>query len=134
MSTQAELIRYRLARASESLQEAEELLLHGHANTFVNRLYYACFYAVLALSIPKDFSSSKHSGVRAFFHKEFIKTGMLEVRLGSLYDRLFDTRQKADYVDLVCFDAAEVGPWLDEAKDFVDSVNALIAIEKYLED
>ena len=59
---------------------------------------------------------------------------MLEVRLGSLYDRLFDTRQKADYVDLVSFDAAEVGPWLDEAKEFVESVNALIAKEKYLED
>jgi hypothetical protein len=134
MSTQAELIRYRLARAFESLQEADELLKHGHTNTFVNRLYYACFYAVLALSVPKDFSSSKHSGVRAFFHKEFIKTGMLEVRLGSLYDRLFDTRQKADYVDMVCFEAAEVGPWLDEAKEFVESINALIAKEKYLED
>lgn len=134
MSTQAELIRYRLARAAESLQEAEQLLQQGHANTFVNRLYYACFYAVLALSVPKDFSSSKHSGVRSFLHREFIKTGMLEMHLGALYDRLFDTRQKADYVDLVCFDAAEVGPWLDEAREFVASVNALIAKEKYLED
>lgn len=134
MSSGAELIRYRLARAAETLLEAEQMLQQGHANTFVNRLYYACFYAVLALSIPKGFSSSKHSGVRAFFHKEFIKTGMLEVRLGSLFDRLFDTRQKADYVDLVYFDAGEVGPWLDEARDFVESVNALIEKEKYLED
>lgn len=134
MSTQAELIRYRLARATESLQEAEELLQSGHVNTFVNRLYYACFYAVLALSIPKDFSSSKHSGVRAFFHKEFVKTGMLEVRHGNLYDRLFDTRQKADYVDMVYFEATEVGPWLADAQEFVTSVNALIAKEKYLED
>jgi uncharacterized protein (UPF0332 family) len=134
MSTKTELIRYRLARAAESLQEAEQLLQLDHANTFVNRLYYACFYAVLALSVPKDFSSSKHSGVRAFFHKEFVKTGLLEVRLGNLYDRLFDTRQKADYVDLVCLDAVEVSPWLDEAKEFVESVNALIAKEKYLED
>jgi len=134
MSTTADLIMYRLARASESLEEAEQLLQHGHANTFVNRLYYACFYAVLALAVPKSFSSSKHSGVRAFFHKEFVKTGMLGMHLGSLFDRLFDTRQKADYVDLVYFDAAEVGPWLDEAKVFVASVNALIAKEKYLED
>ena len=134
MTTAAELIRYRLSRAAESLQEAEELLHAGHANTFVNRLYYACFYAVLALSIPKDFASSKHSGVRAFFHKEYVKTGIFEVRLGSLYDRLFDTRQKADYVDLVCFDTTEVAPWLVEAKEFVECVNALIAKEKYLED
>jgi len=134
MSTTAELIKYRLARASESLQEDEQLLQHGHANTFVNRLYYACFYAVLALAVPKAFSSSKHSGVRAFFHKEFVKTGMLDMHLGGLYDRLFDTRQKGDYVDLVYFDAAEVGPWLEEAKGFVESVNALIAKENYLEE
>lgn len=134
MSPQAELIAYRQARAAESLLEAEELLHRGHVNTFVNRLYYACFYAVLALSIAKNFSSSKHSGVRAFFHREFIKTGRLDMRLGSLFDRLFDTRQKADYVDLVYFDAAEVGPWLAEAQEFVESVNVLLTNEKYQED
>lgn len=128
------LIRYRLARAAESLLEAEEMLKSGHVNTFVNRLYYACFYAVLALLIPKGLTSSKHSGVRAFFHREFVKSGLIEIRLGSLYDRLFDTRQKGDYVDLVYFDAEEVGPWLEEAKEFVENINALIEKEKYLED
>lgn len=133
-ASSAELIRYRLARSAEALLEAQEMLNSGHVNTFVNRLYYACFYAVLALLVPKGLASSKHSGVRAFFHKEFVKTGLLAVRFGSLYDRLFDTRQKGDYVDLVYFDAEEVGPWLEEAKEFVDTVNALIAKEKYLED
>ena len=47
------LIDYRLERARESLQEANILLERGHGNAFVNRLYYACFYAVSALLLTK---------------------------------------------------------------------------------
>lgn len=61
------LVLYRLGRAKESLDEASILLKNGHANTFVNRLYYACFYAVSALLLTKGLSSSKHSGVKVFF-------------------------------------------------------------------
>ena len=42
----ATLIRYRLDRAYESIEEAKLLLQNGHYHTAVNRLYYACFYAV----------------------------------------------------------------------------------------
>jgi len=37
------LVQYRLERAREALAEAMVLLDSGHANTGVNRLYYACF-------------------------------------------------------------------------------------------
>lgn len=43
------LVAYRLGRAHESLEEARILLERGYVNTFVNRLYYACFYATSAL-------------------------------------------------------------------------------------
>ncbi len=62
------LILYRLERARESIDEASILLERGHVNTFVNRLYYACFYAVSALLLTSGLSSAKHSGVRSLFH------------------------------------------------------------------
>ena len=37
------LVQYRLDRSREALAEAVLLLDSGHANTGVNRLYYACF-------------------------------------------------------------------------------------------
>ncbi|MEW6556123.1 MAG: hypothetical protein AB1349_02075 [Elusimicrobiota bacterium] len=37
------LVLYRLERAREAIDEARILLEKGHANTFVNRLYYVCF-------------------------------------------------------------------------------------------
>jgi uncharacterized protein (UPF0332 family) len=78
------LILYRLERAHESLDEANILMERGHANTFVNRLYYACFYAVSALLLTKELSSAKHSGVRSLFHQNFVKEGIVsKERIGA---------------------------------------------------
>jgi uncharacterized protein len=85
----AALVAYRLERAREAIAEAKILLEQGHTNTFVNRLYYACFYAVSALLLIDGLSSSKHSGVRALFHKHCIKTGSIAPELGHTYDRKF---------------------------------------------
>ena len=120
------LITYRLERAHESLEEANLLLKHGHTNTFVNRLYYACFYAVSALLLTKNFSSSKHSGVRSFFHQNFVKTGLLDKKLGKLYDRLFDSRQQGDYEDLVRFVKEDVKGWHEEAEELVQAIEKLV--------
>jgi len=124
-----ELILYRLERAFESLAESRLLFNEGHFNTYVNRLYYACFYAVSALLLMKGLSSSKHSGTRSLFHQNFIKTGILPLENGQLYDKLFDNRQKADYADMITFNADEVNDWYNDVKLFLDSMKALIQNE-----
>ena len=120
------LVIYRLNRSDESLEEALILLKRDHVNTFVNRLYYACFYAVTALLLSKGLSSSKHSGVRALFHQNFVKNELITREMGKFYDKLFDTRQKGDYADLVYFDKKEVGSWFDESKKFISSIKNII--------
>lgn len=123
---QKTLISYRLERANECLDEARLLMEKGHANTFVNRLYYACFYAVSALLFLRGASSAKHSGTRSLFHQMFVKTGAIDIEKGQLYDRLFDNRQKADYADFIQFKLDDVRGWLDEAEQFVVIVKAFI--------
>ena len=123
------LITYRLERARESLEEAKILLKTGHANTFVNRLYYACFYAVSALLLSKGLSSAKHSGIRSLFHQNFVKSGLIPKELGQLYDRLFDNRQKGDYADLIRFDPEEVCDWYDEVQEFVEMAESIVTKE-----
>ena len=120
------LINYRLERARESLEEAKLLFDRGHTNTYVNRLYYACVYAVSALLLTKGFSSAKHSGIRSFFHQNFVKTGRLDKSLGQIYDKLYDNRQKSDYADLINFEAHEVNDWYDEAEKIVQKIQNLI--------
>ncbi len=39
-------VKYRMQRAKETLVEIETLIENKFWNTAVNRLYYACFYAV----------------------------------------------------------------------------------------
>jgi uncharacterized protein (UPF0332 family) len=70
-----DIIKYRIERAKNTLDEARILLEAGKYNATVNRVYYACFYAVLALLTTKNLSSAKHKGVRLLFNKEFVKTG-----------------------------------------------------------
>ena len=120
------LINYRLERARESLEEAKLLFDRGHINTYVNRLYYACFYAVSALLLTKGLSSAKHSGIRSFFHQNFVKTGRLDKSLGQIYDKLYDNRQKSDYADLINFEAHVVNDWYDEAEKIVQKIQNLI--------
>jgi uncharacterized protein (UPF0332 family) len=124
-----QIIAYRLERAHEALEEAKMLLNTGYANTCVNRLYYACFYVVSALLLIKGFSSSKHKGVRAFFHQYVVKTGLIDVESGQVYDKLFLNRQKGDYTDLVRFDEHDVTGWLDEAQQFVQTIEQVVQKE-----
>ena len=120
------LVNYRLERARESIEEAKILMERGHINTFINRLYYACFYAVSALLLTKGLSSAKHSGVRSLFHQNFVKTGILNIESGQFFDKLFDNRQKANYADLLRFNIDEVRYWYDETKEFVVKIEKIL--------
>ncbi|MBI2843117.1 MAG: HEPN domain-containing protein [Armatimonadetes bacterium] len=120
------LVGYRMARAREALQEAELLLTNNHLNTAVNRLYYACFYAVSALLMTEGKYSTKHSGVRSFFDQFWINTGRLPVEMGRFYRKLFEQRQKSDYEDLTRPELDEVNIWLRRAREFVEKISTLI--------
>ena len=127
---QWEFIRYRMARAQEALEEASLLLANAHVRTAVNRIYYACFYAVSALLLTEGQSSSKHSGIRALFDQLWIGSERLPKDMGRFYRQLFDVRQRGDYTDLVAFDPAEVQAWLKEATAFVERIARNIDTQK----
>jgi uncharacterized protein (UPF0332 family) len=48
----------------------------GFVETSASRAYYAAFHAIQALLKSIDQTYSKHSGVIAAFHREFIMTGI----------------------------------------------------------
>ncbi len=58
------LVKYRLQRARETLPEARTLVESGYYNAAVNRLYYACYYAVIALLAKHQISVQTHAGVK----------------------------------------------------------------------
>jgi len=120
---QIELLRYRLKRAKEALQEARLLQNEGHHNTAVNRLYYACFYAVLSLLQTKGLGSQKHSGVRTLFNMEFVKTGEIDKQWSRFYAEMFENRQESDYAEFVQFNQHDVEQMQKQAERFVDMIS-----------
>ena len=111
-------VRYRMARAEETMQVAKLVFENGHLHDTVNRLYYACFYAVSALLFTEGLSSSRHTGIRSLFDRHWIKTGRLPVEMARFYRRLFKYRHEGDYAR-VTFNREHVQDWLEQAEAFI---------------
>jgi uncharacterized protein (UPF0332 family) len=114
-----ELVAYRLERARESLEDAHILADAGRWNPCVNRLYYACFYAVSSLLTQEGLSSSRHTGVRSLFNQHFVRTGKIGRDVAQIFNDLFERRQEGDYVDFVRFQESQVRAWMPRAEAFV---------------
>ena len=92
-----ELAGYRLERAREMLSAAEGNLEIGQYKTSLNRSYYAIFHAMRAANALKNYDLSKHSGVIAFFTKEYLKTEILDRSLSFIIKDSSLCREKSDY-------------------------------------
>jgi uncharacterized protein (UPF0332 family) len=117
-----EYIRYRLRRANETISEVEILINNKLWNTAINRMYYACFYAVGALLVKNGVETSSHSGSRKKFGQLFIHTGLIRKDLGKHYSELFEKRQKGDYDDLFDFDEETVLRLYQPSVDFIKEI------------
>ena len=124
--TRSAVVGYWFEKAEESMTSARREFEAESLSFAMNRLYYAAFYAVSALLMTNEFSFKKHSGVRAAFHKQFIKTGLLDQKWGRLYDQLFEDRQEGDYVVFISFELAYVETQLDQCAQFLEHVRPLI--------
>ena len=99
-----DLIKYRLLRARDTLDDAQILAEKNKWNSTINRLYYASYYAVIALLLDSDLKPTTHNGAKSNFSEYFIVTNKIPKELGKIYSQLFTWRQKGDYDDLFDFD------------------------------
>lgn len=117
------LIRYRLSQAVDALNEAEVLRREGMSGrSVINRLYYAMFYAVLALLQGRQLGTSKHSGAIGLFDREFVKAGVFGVSSSKALHRAFELRQKGDYMAQPVVTQEDIEDLFPAAQEFVDSV------------
>ncbi|MBI4680238.1 MAG: HEPN domain-containing protein [Nitrospirae bacterium] len=122
-----ELIKYRLKEAEDSVKEAEVLLRENMSmRAVMNRLYYAMFYAVLALLQKKEMGTSKHSGAISLFDREFIKTGIFDNELSKTLHRAFELRQKGDYMEQAEVTKSDVDEMLPKTKEFVSKTKVYL--------
>ena len=120
------LIMLWLAKADDALASAELELSQGHTSFAVNRLYYACFYAVTALLLQDEKQFARHSAVKSEFVKTYIKSGRIDVKWNKFYQKLFDDRQEGDYIPTVIFEVPEISISLQQAHEFIKVIHDLI--------
>lgn len=125
--SQKKMIGLWLKKADEALASAELELNAGHTNFAVNRLYYACFYAVTALLLHDGKQFARHSAVKSEFVRSYIRPGLVDARWNKFYQKLFDDRQEGDYIPTVSFEASDVSTRLPQACEFIDLIRGLIS-------
>ena len=126
ITSNADLIKYRISRSLETLKEADLLIQNEFWNALINRIYYACYYAVSALLLKSSINSSSHKGIRQLFGLHFIQTGLISKEDGRLFSDLFDRRQTGDYDDFIFYEEETVKIFFHEAEGFIQRIISLI--------
>ncbi len=118
----ADLIKYRLFRAKDTLDDARILAEKHKWNSTINRLYYAAYYAVMALLLDADLNPATHNGAKSNFSEYFIKTNLIPIEYGKIYSQLFTWRQKGDYDDIFDFTEERVIPYFEPVAKLIDLI------------
>lgn len=121
-----DLIKYRITRAFETLKEAETMLDNDFFNASVNRVYYACYYAVIALLLTKAITASSHKGTRQMFGFHFVNSGIISKDQAKFFTDLYDRRQSGDYDDFIVFDKKTSETLLLLGKEFVAEIDRIL--------
>ena len=120
------LSKYRLETAVDYLDTAKELLKTQKYKASVNRSYYAIFHALRSVTALDGFDSSKHSGIIAFFNKNYVKNGVFDKGFSKMIDSAYRLRERADYQDFYIVS-------IEQAKEQIEKAEKIIGIiRKYL--
>lgn len=119
-------INYRIERARETILEVQTHIENKFWNTAINRMYYACFYAVSALLYKHQIEASSHTGIRQKFGELFVKTGIIDRDIAKHYTDLFEKRQKGDYNDFFDYDEETVLRLFPKSQEFINQIEKVI--------
>ena len=120
------LIDHRISKAIAAIDDVDFLISNRKFILAVNRIYYGMFYILSALSLKYDFSTSKHQQLIGWFNKEFIATRKVDPKYGKIIHNAYSDRSMGDYDDFAEFEVDEVNNSLDEMKDFIKTIRALL--------
>ena len=116
------LMKYRLDNAKEKLESAKLLLDAGKYRDSIGRSYYAIFTAVRAVLANDKVDFSKHSGVIAYFQKEYIRTGIFDVKYSKYLQNAFQIRNSCDYDDFFIASKQDAEEQYNRAAEFYEGI------------
>ncbi len=123
------LVRHRLEKARLTIVQAHTLAEKDWWNVTLNRLYYACFYAIQAYFAQVGLEVHTHKGTKAIFHKELVRGGTISTENGKLFNLLFEKRMEVDYDDFAEVEREEVEPLFEQVEHFVSEIEILLDLD-----
>lgn len=119
-----ELVKLRMERAKELLDEAEKLLDNEAYKSANNRAYYAIEKAINALLIYKKIEVKTHNGAMKMFNVEYVRTENAcftdeDYRVVSKAEQI---RNSSDYDDFYVTNKEEARQQVASARYFVEKV------------
>ncbi len=124
--SKSDLVKYRLFRARDTFEDAQILADKQKWNSTINRLYYASYYAVMALLLYSDLNPATHNGAKSNFTEHYIKTNLISKEYGKIYSQLFTWRQKGDYDDMFDFSEDKVLPYFEPVSKLIELIANII--------
>ena len=122
-----DLTKYRIEIAKHRADVSKTLLDDGHYQDSINRSYYAIFTAVRALLAEEEIDFKKHSAVIGYFRKNYIKTGIFDVKFSDYIGKAFEWRNDCDYEDFFFVSREEA------ENQYLHAVEFYEAVKNYLE-
>ena len=113
---------YRIEQAEKTIQEVGFLIENNLLSTAANRLYYACYYAALALLVMEGVSTSTHMGVKSMLSLHFVKNNIMPREILHGYILIFECRQRNDYDSFIEVDREEIDGLYQKGRAFVNCV------------
>lgn len=96
-----DLSKYRYSCCLEALEDARLMYDAGRYKNALNRAYYSIFHAIRAVNALDGYDSSKHSGVIAFFNRNYVKEGIFSKEASKIIKIASEQRENADYRDFL---------------------------------
>lgn len=125
-----DLSKYRISQAEQCIKSAKLLAEHDDYKGAANRSYYAIFHGMRGVLALDEIDFSKHSGVSAYFRKEYIKTGIFNVELSDIIREAFDIRSDSDYDDYFIISKEDVRQQISNAERFLKDIESYL-LERY---
>lgn len=121
-----DLMKYRMKMAKERLESAKLLLDNGQFKDSIGRSYYTMFTSVRAILALDRQDFSKHAGVISYFQKNYIKTGVFDVKYSKYLSQAFQIRNNTDYADFFIVSATDAREQYEKAMDFYKEIDEYI--------
>lgn len=121
-----ELVKLRLERAEELVEEAKKLLQDNSFKSANNRAYYAMEKAINALLIDKRIETKTYTGAMKMFNVEYVRTENAffsneDYRLVSKAEQI---RNSSDYDDFYVTNKEEAKQQVEDAVYMVEKVKS----------